>query len=123
MPVNKTYNLTELKKAVLAFRYNNPWRVTFEYIMIPGFNMEAEDASALMKFVGDISCKLNLISYNKVEGFDWRSPTLKEALAFQDKLHNLAISVTIRKSRGTAISAACGQLAAKSKVEQDSNPA
>ncbi len=115
MPVNKVYNLTELKKAILSFRWNSPWRITLEYIMIPGFNMADEDALALMKFVGDISCKLNLISYNKVEGFAWRSPTVKESLAFQDKLRQLPISVTIRKSRGTEISAACGQLAAQSK--------
>jgi len=120
MPVNKVYNLAELKKAILHFRRSNPWRITLEYIMIPDFNLGAEDAVALMKFVGDISCKLNLISYNKVEGFAWRSPSLKEALAFQDKLSQLPIAVIIRKSRGTEISAACGQLAAKSKVAQDS---
>ena len=115
MPINKLYNLSDLKKAILTFRKNSPWRVTLEYIMIPDFNMGEEDARALMKFAGDISCKLNLISYNKVEGFPWRSPTFKEATAFQDKLRELPIAVTIRKSRGTDISAACGQLAARHK--------
>jgi len=115
MPINKMYNLTELKKAILSFRQNSPWRITLEYIMIPGFNMDEDDARALMKFAGDISCKLNLIAYNPVQGFPWRSPTHKEAAAFQDKLRELPIAVTIRKSRGTEISAACGQLAATSK--------
>ena len=115
MPINKLYNLSDLKKAILTFRKNSPWRVTLEYLMIPDFNMGEEDARALMKFAGDISCKLNLISYNKVEGFPWRSPTFKEATAFQDKLRELPIAVTIRKSRGTDISAACGQLAARHK--------
>jgi len=116
MPINKMYNLSELKNAILSFRKSSPWRITLEYIMIPDFNMSEEDAKALIKFVGDISCKLNLISYNEVEGFDWRSPSIKEALAFQDRLRQLPIAVTIRKSRGTEISAACGQLAAKSKT-------
>jgi 23S rRNA (adenine2503-C2)-methyltransferase len=120
MPVNKVYNLSELKQAILHYRRHSPWRITLEYIMIPDFNMGDEDAAALMKFVGDISCKLNLIAYNKVEGFSWRSPSVKEAIAFQDKLRGLPIAVTIRKSRGTEIFAACGQLAAKSKVAQDS---
>jgi 23S rRNA (adenine2503-C2)-methyltransferase len=115
MPVNKMYSLSELKNAILSFRKSSPWRVTLEYIMIPDFNMGIEDAKALMRFLGDISCKLNLIAYNKVEGFAWRSPSLKEALAFQEKLRELPIAVTIRKSRGTEISAACGQLAARSQ--------
>jgi len=115
MPINKLYNLADLKKAILSFRKHSPWRVTLEYIMIPDFNMGEEDAKALIRFVGDISCKLNLIPYNKVEGFDWRSPTWKEATAFQDRLRELPIAVTIRKSRGTDISAACGQLAAQHK--------
>jgi 23S rRNA (adenine2503-C2)-methyltransferase len=114
MPINKMYNLTELKKAIMHFRRNSPWRITLEYIMIPEFNMGEDDARALMKFAGDISCKLNLIAYNKVEGFPWRSPTSKEAFAFQDKLRELPVAVTIRKSRGADISAACGQLAAQS---------
>ncbi len=115
MPINRTYNLTELKNAILSFRKTSPWRITLEYIMIPDFNMGAEDAKALIKFAGDISCKLNLISYNNIEGFSWKSPSLREALAFQDKLRQLPIAVTIRKSRGTEISAACGQLAAQNK--------
>lgn len=115
MPVNKSYNLSDLKKAILHYRKNSPWRVTLEYIMIPDFNMGDEDAKALMKFVGDISCKLNLIEYNQVVGFAWRRPTHKESIAFQDKLRVLPLAVTIRKSRGSDISAACGQLAAKRK--------
>jgi 23S rRNA (adenine2503-C2)-methyltransferase len=114
MPVNRMYNLAELKKAILSFRKSSPWRITLEYVMIPGFNMGDEDAKALMKYVGDISCKLNLIAFNRVDDLLWRSPTLKEAHEFQDKLRELPIAVTIRKSRGTDISAACGQLAARS---------
>jgi 23S rRNA (adenine2503-C2)-methyltransferase len=115
MPINRTYNLAELKQAVLYFRRNSPWRITLEYVMIPGFNMGEEDARALLKFAGDLSCKLNLIAFNQVEGLPWSSPTNKEALAFQDKLRELPIAVTVRKSRGNEISAACGQLAAQSK--------
>ncbi len=122
MPINKIHDLAELKKAVLNFRRNSPWRVTLEYIMIPDFNLGEEDARALIRFAGDLSCKLNLIPYNKVEGFPWRSPTQREALAFQERLRVLPIAVTIRKSRGTDISAACGQLAARAKAARDSSP-
>ncbi len=115
MPVNTTYNLQDLKQAILFFRQHSPWRITIEYIMIPGFNMSEADAKALVKYVGDISCKVNLIAWNRVTGLPWRSPTQQEALAFQDLLRQLPVSVTIRKSRGTDISAACGQLAAMNK--------
>lgn len=115
MPVNKMYNLNDLKKAILFYRKKSPWRVTLEYIMIPEFNMGDSDIKALKKFAGDISCKLNLISYNKVEGFPWRSPTRHEVEEFHKKLQELPIAVTIRKSKGSDIAAACGQLAAVSK--------
>lgn len=121
MPVNKTYNLAELKKAVVYFRKNSPWRITLEYIMIPDFNMGEEDAKALLKFAGDLSCKINLIAYNPVKGFPWRNPTRQEALSFQDRLRELPVAVTIRKSRGTDISAACGQLAAQVKLKRGHN--
>ncbi|MFO7660899.1 MAG: 23S rRNA (adenine(2503)-C(2))-methyltransferase RlmN [Candidatus Cloacimonadaceae bacterium] len=121
MPINKMYNLSDLKKAILSFRKQSPWRITLEYIMIPDFNMGEEDVRALLKFAGDISCKLNLIPYNEVEGFPWRSPALRESMAFQDRLRGLPIAAIIRKSRGTDISAACGQLAAQNKVAQDSD--
>lgn len=115
MPVNNTYDLQELKTAIRYFRQSSPWRITFEYIMIPEYNMGEADARALMKYVGDLSCKVNLISWNKVLGLPWRSPTEQETWEFQDKLRQLPVSVTIRKSRGTDISAACGQLAAVSE--------
>lgn len=115
MPINRTYDLSELKKSLLYFRKNSPWRITLEYIMIAGFNLGEEDARALQKFAGDLSCKLNLIAYNPVRGLPWKTPTDREAEAFLQRLQQLPIAVTIRKSRGTDISAACGQLAASNK--------
>jgi 23S rRNA (adenine2503-C2)-methyltransferase len=116
MPVNRTYDLASLKQAIVYYRSKSPWRVTLEYIMIPDYNMGNEDAKALMKFAGDLSCKLNLIAWNKVSGLPWRSPTAAEALAFQEQLRKLPIAVTIRRSRGEEIAAACGQLAAQTTV-------
>ncbi len=114
MPINNTYPLSELKKALIYFRQKSPWRITFEYVMIPDFNIGNEDVRALIKYIGDISCKLNLITWNPIEGLPWRSPTPSEALAFQEKLRKLPHAVIIRKSRGADVHAACGQLALQS---------
>lgn len=115
MPINKQYPLEELKGALLDFRKKTNFRITFEYVMIQNFNMGKEDIKAIKKFLGDISCKINLIAWNAVDGLDYTSPTEEEVEAFTTELHVLSAAVTLRKSRGNDIDAACGQLAAKAK--------
>ena len=113
MPVNKVYPLGELKKALLDFRKKTNFRITFEYIMFKDFNMGKEDSKALIKFLGDISCKLNLIAWNEVEDLPYKTPSQTEIDRFIQSLKVLQSAVTFRKSRGRDINAACGQLAAK----------
>ena len=111
MPVNKLYNLDELKKALFYFRKKTSFRITFEYIMIANFNMSDEDVKAINKFCGDISCKINLIKWNQVIGLEWETPTDEQVESFIHKLHHLSAAITLRKSRGQDINGACGQLA------------
>ena len=113
MPINKIYPLAELKKALLDFRRKTNFRITFEYVLIKNFNMDDEDIKAIKKFLGDISCKINLIAWNAVENLPYLSPSEEEIDKFTEKLHVLSAAVTRRKSRGNDIAAACGQLAAK----------
>lgn len=112
MPVAEIYPLPELKKALLDFRRNNPYRITFEYIMIRDFNTGREDVEALRSFLGDISCKLNLIPWNQIESSVWQAPSASEVDSFQQELNRvMPCAVTLRQSRGADIAAACGQLA------------
>lgn len=113
MPVTKTYPLALLKKTLLDFRKSNPYRITFEYVLIKNLNMEKSDQKALRKFVGDISSKLNFIIWNRVEGLPWETPTQEEVDVFIKGLEDLSVAITFRKSRGSDIAAACGQLAAQ----------
>ncbi len=113
MPVCRKYPLTELKNALLDFRKNTPYRITFEYVMIKDFNIGQEDTKALLKFLGDISCKLNVIKWNEVPSMPFKSPSEEEVAEFILKMQKLSSAVTYRKSRGRDIAAACGQLAAK----------
>ena len=113
MPVAKQYSLSELKKTLLDFRKKNPYRITFEYIMMKNVNISEKDAKALIKFAGDISCKINLIKWNEVDSFPYHSPADEEVEIFREKLEVIPAAVTFRQSRGSDIEAACGQLAGK----------
>ncbi len=115
MPISKEFPLKELKHSLLDFRKQTSYRITFEYVMIKNFNMAKEDVTALLKFLGDISCKLNLIKWNIVDGLPYETPSQKEIEEFFKKVNKLDYNVTYRKSRGSDISAACGQLACNSK--------
>lgn len=114
MPINKIFPLAELKKTLLDFRHSTNYKITFEYVMIKDFNMGNDDVRALLKFLGDQSCKLNLIAWNPVAGLDYEAPTAKEIEEFKAKLSQLQCPVIQRDSRGNDINGACGQLAGQS---------
>lgn len=111
MPVNKLHPLGELKDALFYYLNRVNFRVTFEYILIPGINMGQEDIKALKRFVGDLSCKINFIPYNHVPDLPYRSPTEREIDEFLSRAQVLNQAITLRRSRGSNISGACGQLA------------
>jgi 23S rRNA (adenine2503-C2)-methyltransferase len=111
MPVNMLHPLEELKSSLRHYLSRNTFRITFEYVMIKGFNMGREDLKALIKFTGDLSCKINLIPWNKVAGLDYESPTPTEITDFRNALLKVNKAVMLRNSKGDDIAAACGQLA------------
>ncbi|KQC10583.1 MAG: 23S rRNA (adenine(2503)-C2)-methyltransferase [Candidatus Cloacimonas sp. SDB] len=111
MPLTKQYPLAELKKCLLNFRKKTSYRITFEYVMIKNFNLAAEDSQALIDFIGDISCKLNLIAWNKVDYLPYETPDENDIRDFLKAINKLSSAVTFRSSRGADINAACGQLA------------
>ncbi len=113
MPINKLYPLSVLKEALLYLQKKSRFRITFEYILIPGLNMNARDIGALQKFTGDISCKINFIPYNNIPDLPYRSPGPDEIEAFMREAQSLTQAVTLRRSRGSDVSGACGQLAAE----------
>jgi 23S rRNA (adenine2503-C2)-methyltransferase len=110
MPVNKQYNLIELKQALLYYLRKSSYRITIEYILIPSFNMDDDDLKALSKYVGDLSCKINFIPYNPGKDSIFRAPTVKEINDFMYRAQSLPQAITLRKSRGADIFGACGQL-------------
>jgi len=112
MPVTKTNNLSQLKKVLKKYQEVKKKRITFEYIIIPGYNDGEKDIEALLKFLSEFDCKLNLIPYNRTDD-QFREPTEKEIKEFYRKVSVLEDAVSIRRSKGKDISGACGQLKGK----------
>jgi 23S rRNA (adenine2503-C2)-methyltransferase len=117
MPINRKYPLKKLMQACHQYVPAPGRRITFEYILIKGINDSAEDAERLAKLLRPIRCKVNLIPFNPHEGCDFKRPSEAAMQAFYDILFAKNYTVIIRQSKGQDISAACGQLRAKSVGE------
>lgn len=113
MPINEQNNLDVLIKALDYFYQKTKNRITFEYITFQNFNDTIKDAANLVKICKRIPARVNIIEYNPIDN----APFLKSAEDNIDKfarhLSDNGIAVTVRKSRGKDIDAACGQLANK----------
>jgi 23S rRNA (adenine2503-C2)-methyltransferase len=110
MPVNKRWNIEALMQAIRALPLSNHRRVTFEYVMIKGFNDSLEDAARVYRLTQGIFCKINLIPFNEHPGADYKRPSDETVRAFQRYLMDRQLVTTVRISRGRDILAACGQL-------------
>lgn len=110
MPIARKYDLEELKKACKYYVKKTNKRITFEYILIDGFNDTFDDAENLCSFVGDMLCNINLIPYNEIK--ESRNSTSKEANInkFKQFITKRGLTATIRRELGSDINAACGQL-------------
>jgi 23S rRNA (adenine2503-C2)-methyltransferase len=116
MPINKKHPLKALLEAVKYYTRKKKGRVTFEYVLIKDFNDSKKDALELSKLVQGIPCKINLIPYNSVPDIPFEKPSEKKIIAFRDYLYPRCPAVTLRKSKGEDIQAACGQLCTSIKT-------
>jgi 23S rRNA (adenine2503-C2)-methyltransferase len=110
MPINRRYSLEDLLDACRRFPLAPRDRITFEYVLIKGVNDSGDDAVRLPGLLRGIRAKVNLIPYNPSSKLPFDRPEEKDILTFQQALLRKNITAIIRKSRGTDISAACGQL-------------
>ena len=111
MPINRKYPLKELLKAAGNYARITKRRVTFEYILIDGVNDSPEHARKLLAIARSVPSKINLIAFNEFEGSSFKRPSDKKIEAFQKIIFEGNITAMLRKSKGTDIYAACGQLA------------
>ncbi len=115
MPINKKYPLEVLLPAAKAFQEKHGRMLTLEFILIEGINDSLEQARELAKIAYDLHAHVNCIPYNKVEGLEWKRPSIGRQDAFVKVLREAGVSVTIRREKGHDINAACGQLRLKTE--------
>lgn len=113
MPINSKYSLKGLLAACKTFPLPKGERITFEYILIKGINDSDEDARNLAEGLKGIQAKINLIPLNPHQGTPMSPPSMERIRQFQDILLRRYYTAIIRKSRGSDILAACGQLSGK----------
>jgi 23S rRNA (adenine2503-C2)-methyltransferase len=114
VPINKKYPLKELMAACNRYLEKAPRDfVTFEYVMLDGVNDTVEHAHQLLALVKNVSCKFNLIPFNPFLNSGYGTSKAINIKIFRDILMQAGYVVTVRKTRGEDIDAACGQLAGK----------
>ncbi|MBK8502579.1 MAG: 23S rRNA (adenine(2503)-C(2))-methyltransferase RlmN [Saprospiraceae bacterium] len=113
MPINEQNSLAALQEALIYFYAQTHNRITLEYIAFNEFNDFMVDAYNLARFCRAFPVMVNIIEYNPIDGFDLIKSTPSRIDAFASRLSAQGVSVTVRRSRGKDIDAACGQLANK----------
>lgn len=118
MPINKTWNVSQLRQALLEYQKKTKNRITFEYILIDELNCEPKDARELAEFLSSFNCLVNLIPYNPVGGKVYKTPPKAIQREFYKILKDKNVNVTLRETKGQDIAAACGQLKAEKQLEK-----
>jgi 23S rRNA (adenine2503-C2)-methyltransferase len=118
VPVNEAIGLTAVLEAADAYFEQTGRQVTYEYVLLRGVNDRREEAEALARLLRARKAHVNLIPYNPVEGLPYGRPEPRDIEAFVDVLKLRGVSVTVRKTKGREIDAACGQLRRRLAREQ-----
>jgi 23S rRNA (adenine2503-C2)-methyltransferase len=118
MPIAHRYPLVDLMKALREFPLEHGRRITFEYVLIDGFNDAENDARATARVIRGIPAKVNVIPLNEDrEHFpDLRRPPGDVVDRFAAALRDAGLTVTVRWSKGEDVAAACGQLRQRQSV-------
>ena len=110
MPLNRKWPLAELLAACRAYPLRRWEKLTFEYVLLGGFNDSTDDARRVVRLLTGLRCKVNLIPWNPGE-LPYQPPDAARTEAFREALVNRGVPAFVRYSRGQDIMAACGQLA------------
>jgi 23S rRNA (adenine2503-C2)-methyltransferase len=115
MPINDRYDLETLMNCLRELPLEKRQRITFEYVMLKGFNDSLEDAKRVIELTRGIPCKINLIPFNPHPNTPFDTPSEDAINAFQQYLVEREVSCFRRRTRGSDSMAACGQLGEPSK--------
>jgi 23S rRNA (adenine2503-C2)-methyltransferase len=110
VPINRKYKLKDLMAALKKFPLRSRGRITFEYVLLAGVNDTPADARRLVALVDGLKAKVNLLPLNEAPGIPFHRPSDETVNEFARILADRGVIVSVRKSRGRDIGAACGQL-------------
>lgn len=110
VPPARKYSLQDILDACRRFPLAKRSRMTFEYVLLAGVNDSPADAHRLAKLLGGIKAKVNVIPLNAAPGIPFERPSDRAIDDFAKALADRGVIVSVRKSRGRDIRAACGQL-------------
>ena len=110
VPLNRKYGIAEIIDASRKFPLKKRARITFEYVLLAGVNDSPEDARRLARLLAGVKSKVNLIPLNPAAGIPFERPSDRAIDQFAKTLADRGVRVSVRKSRGRDIRAACGQL-------------
>jgi len=114
VPINRKYGIQELLDACRRFPLKRRERITFEYVMLKDVNDTPDDARRLVRLLNGIKAKVNLLPLNEAAGIPFERPADAAVNRFARILAERGVTVSVRKSRGRDIRAACGQLITES---------
>ncbi len=113
MPFAKNFTLPDLRESLEYWYEKTKRKVTYEYIVWNGINDKWDDIEALVTFCKYVPCKVNIIEYNPIDDGKFQQASSVVIDDYIEALEHNHIPVTVRRSRGKDIDAACGQLANK----------
>jgi 23S rRNA (adenine2503-C2)-methyltransferase len=116
VPVNEAIGLGAVMAAADSYFQRTGRRVTYEYVLLREVNDRPADAQALARLLARRRAHVNLIPYNPIPGLPFDRPEPAAVGRFAMILRNGGVNVTVRKTKGRAIDAACGQL--RRRLEQ-----
>src|SRR3954463_9757602 len=114
VPINRKYGLEELLDACRRFPVKRRERITFEYVMLKDVNDTDDDARRLVRLLNGIKAKVTLLPLNEAAGIPYERPSDARVNRFAQIVAERGVTVSVRKSRGRDIRAACGQLITES---------
>ena len=118
MPVNRTYNIDKLIEACRVYIEKTGRRITFEYAVIDNVNSAEKDADKLADLLRRLNCHVNLIPVNRVKERNYKTAASGVA-QFAKRLEKRGINATVRRTLGSDIEAACGQLRRDAAKQQN----
>jgi 23S rRNA (adenine2503-C2)-methyltransferase len=119
VPINARVGLDAVMDAADAYFHRSGRQVTFEYVLLADLNDRPEHAEALGRLLSGRKAHVNLIPYNPVAGLPYQRPSTETVRRFERIVRDRGVSVSVRKTKGREIDAACGQLRRRLQPDPD----